>query len=121
MQSGETGAIIINPSNTTTILNAATCASSLNISGNSLLNGTSIFNNATTHLNILNISGATVLNSSLNLSQTITTGNALRISGGPSAGTTNALSIGGYGMISVDAPGVFTIFFYFLFFICYFS
>ena len=42
----------------------------------------------------------------MNLSQQISSGNALRISGGPSAGTTNALSIGGYGMISVDAPGV---------------
>ena len=54
----------------------------------------------------MNISGATVLNSTLNLSQTLASGNALRIAGGSSAATTNALSIGGYGMISVDAPGV---------------
>ena len=83
---------------------STTTLSNLNsLSSNTLLS----INGASTVLSTLNVSGNTIINNTLNLSNQISGGNQLRISGSPTNdGITNALSIGGYGMVGIDSPGI---------------
>ena len=73
------------------------------LSSNTLLS----INGASTVLSTLNVSGNTIINNTLNLSNQISGGNQLRIAGSSTNdGITNALSIGGYGMVGIDSPGI---------------
>ena len=78
---------------------AITCLSTLNVSRKTAIQ-------STTCLSTFNVSGATLLNNVLTISPQISSVNILRIAGASSDGASNAISTGGYGMITVDSPGV---------------